>query len=158
MKKLQYFILLSLTLLLTAQVSADSVAGDVVRVVDPYIRAVPPGQKISASFLQLENSSDQPHTVVTASSPAAEVVELHSHIHENGMMKMRRVMKITIPAKGKTVLQPGGLHIMLINLKENLKLNQKVSLTLEFADGSKKTITAPVRKIQMPGMMKKMSL
>ncbi len=153
MKKLLPVIIIAL--LLTAPVFAASAASDVVSVIDPHVRAVPPGQKISAVFLQLENSSDQPHMLVAASSPAAEVVELHFHIHENGMMKMRRVMEITIPARGKTVLQPGGLHIMLINLKENLKLNQQVSLTLEFADGSNKTMTAPVRKILLPGMMKK---
>ena len=95
-------------------------------------------------------------SIVSASSPAAGVVELHTHIHDNGMMKMRRIEKIDIPAKGQTVLKPGGLHIMLINLKNNLKPGQEVSVTLKFSDGSEKTFTAPVRKIQMPGMMKKM--
>ncbi len=144
------------SLLFSSHLQANSQASDEISIVDPYVRAVPPGQKISAAFLQLDNASDSMQSIVSASSPAAEVVELHTHIHDNGMMKMRRIEKIDIPAKGKTLLKPGGLHIMLIDLKNNLKLGQEVSVTLKFSDGSEKTFSAPVRKIQMPGMMKKM--
>ncbi|MCK5665218.1 MAG: copper chaperone PCu(A)C, partial [Thiotrichaceae bacterium] len=83
----------------------------------------------------------------------SKVVELHTHTHENGMMMMRQVEKMDIPANGETTLQPGGLHIMLIGLHNELQLDQKVSLTLEFEDGSSKEIEAPVRKIMMKGMM-----
>ena len=129
-------------------------ASDSITVIAPYVRAVPPGQTVSAAFMQLENNADVIHTIVNASSPASRVVELHAHIHENGMMKMRRLETMDIPANDKTVLQPGGLHIMLIGLHEALKPDQKVSLTLRFADGSSKTIAAPVRKIMMQDMMK----
>lgn len=158
MKKLSFILFALSSLLLATNLFAASQASDVISVIEPHVRAVPPGQKISAAFLQLENSSNAMHSIVAASSPVADVVELHSHVHENGMMKMRRIASIDIPAKGKTVLKPGGLHIMLIGLKQKLQLDQKIPLTLEFADGSKKTIEAPVKKIQMPGMMmKKMS-
>lgn len=130
-----------------------SPASDHVIVIDPYVRAVPPGQTISAAFMQLENNSDLVRTIVNASSPVCKIVELHSHVHEYGMMKMRRLDSLDLAANGKTILQPGGLHIMLIGLQEKLKLDQKIPLTLEFADGSSKTITAPVRKIMMQDMM-----
>ena len=156
MKKLPYIMFALFSLLFSSHLQANSQASDEVTITDPYVRAVPPGQKISAAFLQLDNASDTMQSIVSASSPAAGVVELHTHIHDNGMMKMRRIEKIDIPAKGQTVLKPGGLHIMLINLKNNLKPGQEVSVTLKFSDGSEKTFTAPVRKIQMPGMMKKM--
>jgi len=129
-------------------------SADDVLIIDPYVRSVPPGQTVSAAFLQLENKSAETRSVINASSPVSKVVELHSHVHENGMMKMRRVDSIEIPAHGKTVLKPGGLHIMLIGLHKPLKLDQKVSITLEFKNGSRQTIEAPVRKIMMPGMMK----
>ena len=128
-------------------------AGNDVNIIDPYVRAVPPGQNVSAAFLQLENTSAETRTITNAVSSISRVVELHSHVHENGMMKMRRVDSIEIPANGKTVLEPGGLHIMLIGLHKPLKLDQKVSITLEFKNGSSQTIEAPVRKIMMPGMM-----
>lgn len=128
-------------------------ASDNVRAIDPYVRAVPPGQTISAAFMQLDNNSDVIRTIVNASSPVCKIVELHSHVHENGMMKMRRLDSLELAANDKTVLRPGGLHIMLIGLHEQLKLDQKIPLTLEFSDGSSKTITAPVRKIMMQDMM-----
>ena len=133
---------------------SPALASDV-SVIDPYVRAVPPGQTVSAAFLQFENSSDKPRSLINATSDVSRVVELHSHVHENGMMKMRQVESIEIPANGKTVLQPGGLHIMLIGLHDALKIDQKVAITLEFKDGSKQAIEAPVRKIMMKGMMMK---
>lgn len=129
-------------------------AADSINIVDPYVRAVPPGQTVSAAFMQLKNTSDQKHAIVNAKSTISKVVELHTHTHENGMMKMRQVEKMEIPANGETILQPGGLHIMLIGLQSTLTLDQKVALTLEFEDGSTKKIEAPVRKIMMKGMMK----
>ena len=129
-------------------------AAENMMIVDPYVRAVPPGQTVSACFMQLKNNSSMAHAIVKASSDVAKVVELHTHTHENGMMMMRQVEKMDIPANGETTLQPGGLHIMLIGLHNELKLDQKVSITLEFEDGSKKQIEAPVRKIMMKGMMK----
>ena len=62
---------------------------------------------------------------------------------------MRRIDKIDVPANGETVLKPGGLHVMLIGLKQDLKVGQIVPVTLTFEDGSKKKIEAPVRKIMM---------
>ena len=156
MKKLMHLLFILLAFTLSSNTIAATAASDSVTVIDPYVRAVPPGQTVSAAFMQFENTSGTMIAVVNASSPVSQVVELHTHTHENGMMKMRRVEKIDIPANGKTVLKPGGLHIMLIDLHEPLKLDQKVPVTLEFKDGSSKTIEAPVRKIMMKGMMKNM--
>jgi copper(I)-binding protein len=128
---------------------------DGITVIDPYVRAIPPGQSISAAFLQLNNNSDEMNYLIKATSPIANVVELHEHIHDKGMMKMRRVERIEIPAKSSTLLKPGGYHIMLIDLKGTLALDQKITINLEFSDGSKQIIIAPVRKIMMKGMMKK---
>ncbi len=138
--------------LLAATVAAT--AADSIVIVDPYVRAIPPGQTVSAAFMQVKNTSDQKHAIVKAKSTISKVVELHTHTQESGMMKMRQVEKMEIPANGETILQPGGLHIMLIDLHDALKLDQKVALTLEFEDGSTKDIEAPVRKIMMKGMMK----
>ena len=118
-----------------------------IQVQHPYARAVPPGQPISAAFMTLRNQSDKSNAVVSASSPAAKVVELHTHTMDGGMMKMRKVEKIDIPAKGEAVLKPGGLHIMLIGLKQQLKPGMKVELTLKFADGSQSMITMPVQQV-----------
>ena len=154
MNRLMQIFLVVLTMSLTGPVFSAS-ASDSVSVVDPYVRMVPPGQTVSAAFMTLKNASAAT-AVVNAKSTVSKVVELHTHTHEDGMMMMRRIDKIDLPANGETVLKPGGLHIMLIGLHEGLQLDQKVSITLEFADGSSKVIEAPVRKIMMKGMMKGM--
>ncbi len=150
-----FFVLLNLSFAMSLLLLINTaMAENGISIVDPYVRAVPPGQTVSAAFLQIENSTDKVRFIVNAASPVSRVVELHSHVHEDGMMKMRKVEAIEIPAKGKTVLKPGGLHIMLIDLHDKLEIDQKVAITLEFKDGSQQSIEAPVRKIIMPGMMK----
>jgi periplasmic copper chaperone A len=84
--------------------------------------------------------------LVKADNSIAKVAELHTHLHEGGMMKMRQVPAIEIKAKGEAVLQPSGLHIMLIDIKNPLKEGDKVAITLGFDDGSSKRIEAPIRK------------
>ena len=145
----------SLSLVIAVQLAFASLplmavqdAAGSVSVTDPYVRAVPPGQKSSAAFMKLRNASDVEHAVVSADSAAAEIVELHTHVKEGGMMKMRQIETITVPAGSETVLKPGGLHVMLINLKQVLKAGDSVSVTLVFEDGSKKEVRAPVRKIR----------
>ncbi len=144
-------LLFSACLLLIANLSfAKGVSVDA-----PYVREVPPGQMISATFMTLKNDSDKAIALIKASSDVAKNVELHEHVHEDGMMKMRQVPKIVIPAHGTTELKPGGYHIMLIGLKRKIKSGDKVTLNLEFDNGNKETISATVKKVMM-GMMKGM--
>lgn len=119
---------------------------------DPYARAVPPGQPNSAVFLSLTNPSMQDRALVSAESPAAETTELHTHINENGMMRMRRIDRIPLPAGETVTLKPGGLHIMLIGLKQTLEPGASVDLTLIYDDGGKMSVQAPVRKIGTPSL------
>lgn len=149
MKFISSTVFVILSLVLSHNIALANVTVD-----DPYVRDVAPGQTVSAAFLQLNNTSAETRYIVNATSAVSKVVELHAHVHENGMMKMRRIEEIEIPANGKTVLEPGGLHIMLIGLHKPLKIDQKVSITLEFKNGNSQTVEAPVRKIMMPGMMK----
>jgi copper(I)-binding protein len=127
---------------------AAALAGGALTVQDPYARAVPPGQPNSAVFMRVVNGGDAPRALVGGKSEAAEVVELHTHTMEDGMMKMRRVERIEIPAKGAVSLEPGGLHVMLIGLKRNLAPDDSVALTLNLDDGSALHVQAPVREVQ----------
>lgn len=129
-------------------------ASESIMVHEPYARAMPPGQPNSGAFMTFKNSDSGAHAVVSATSTVSKVVELHTHVHKNGMMMMRRIDKIDIPANGETVLKPGGLHIMFIGLKADMKVGQTVPVTLTFEDGSKKDIEMPVRKIMMKMDMK----
>jgi len=135
-----------------AAASAQSSTQPFVEVVAPYVRAVPPGVPNSAAFMTLRNTGSRALTLVGASSPVAQAVELHAHQMNDGVMSMRRIDEIAIAPLGKVVLKPGGLHIMLIGLTRALKPGSPVELTLHFADGSKKKLAAPV---VMPGRAKR---
>jgi periplasmic copper chaperone A len=136
--------------------SAPLFASDI-HIEAPYVRAVPPSQSNSASFMVIHNNSDTERTLVGADSAVANVVELHEHRHENGMMKMRRIDGgIKIGAHSTATLQPGGLHIMLIGLKKRLVPGEMVAITLKFDDGSTQAIHAEIRKLAMKMDNKKM--
>jgi copper(I)-binding protein len=124
---------------------------DQISVVDPYVRMAPPGAKVTAAFMVVKNTSDKDIQIVKADSPVANVTELHNHINDNGVMRMRQVKEIALPAKGEAVLKPGGYHVMLIDMKAPLKEGDKVAITLKFSDGGTKTIEVPVKK-SMIGM------
>lgn len=128
---------------------ADGVA-DAIEITSPYARAVPSGQPNSAVFMALGNPLAAEHALVAAESPAADVVELHTHRMEGSMMRMRRIERIPLPAGAAVSLQPGGLHVMLIGLKRQLVPGDEVVVDLVFDDGSRRQITAPVREIQPP--------
>jgi copper(I)-binding protein len=113
----------------------------------PYARAVPPETPASAAFMLIKNPGDDTRKLVKASSPVAAVVELHTHEMKNGMMQMRQVESITIPAQGQTELKPGGYHIMLIQLQQALVVGENIPLTVEFDDGSTQTLDVPVQEI-----------
>lgn len=103
----------------------------------------------SAGFMGLQNSGSVAHKIVSASSPASGMVELHTHTNDNGVMRMRQVESIEIPAGGATTLQPGGLHLMLMMLKQPLVAGQDIDIQVKFEDGSTKDIKAQVRKFDM---------
>ena len=145
---LKLLLSMSILMLLSNASYADSIT-----VKHPYVRAVPTGHPNSAAFMVLKNTSGQDRSLVNARSAISKVVELHTHKKEGGMMRMRRVDKIDIKSGSKTVLKPGGLHVMFIGLKQALKVGDKVDLELEFDDGTKMKLRAPVKMVA--GMHKK---
>lgn len=126
--------------------SATCLAADAITIIDPYVRLAPPGARATGAYMVVRNAGETALSIVKAASPAAKTVELHTHIHDGGVMRMRQVKDIPLPAKGEAVLAPGGYHVMLIDMKAPLKEGDKVAITLGFSDGSTKSIEAPVRR------------
>lgn len=113
---------------------------------DPWVREAPPNAKVLAGYMSIMNHAKQSATLVGASSPQFEKVELHRTMTEKGMAKMVAQDSIEIPG-GKTVnFEPGGLHIMLINPVKPLKVGDKVELTLKFREGGTMKVSAIVKK------------
>jgi len=121
-------------------------AADGISAVGPFVRLAPPGAQATGAFMVLKNSGDKDVKLVRAASPAAKIVELHDHINDGGVMKMRKVDAVDIKAKGEAVLKPGSLHVMLIDLTAPMKEGDKIPLTLGFDDGSSKQIEVPVMR------------
>jgi len=141
-------------LLVFIALPANSYA-DSISVKHPYARAVPEGQPNSAAFMVLKNSSEQDRALVNAKSNVSSFVELHTHKKENGMMRMRRVDQIDIKANSETVLKPGGLHVMFIGLKHQLKQDDEIDLELIFDDGRNIKLSVPVKMVEGMKHMKK---
>jgi len=116
-------------------------------VTDGYIRGLPPGQMTTAAFMRLHNSAGQAIRIEGASSPAAERAEFHRSSRRDGMMSMQSLDAIAVPASGQVVLEPGGVHLMLINLTGPLLDGDSAELTLQLADGQQLIVTLPVRSV-----------
>lgn len=99
----------------------------------------------TAAYLTLVNPTDRDAVIVSASSPAARSVEIHEMAMDGGVMRMRRIERITVPARGTTKLAPGGLHLMLIDLPRPVAEGEQVAIVLRLADGSEVRISAPVK-------------
>jgi len=111
----------------------------------PYARPTREGQMVGAGYLKLANKGPVDR-LVSATSPAAGSVEIHSMSMEGDVMKMRQIDAIEI-ATGQTVeLKPGGYHLMLMGLKAPLKVGEKFPLTLKFEKSGEVVVTVNVEE------------
>lgn len=121
-------------------------------VAEPWVRATVPQQKATGAFMQL--TSDVDARLVSAASPLADVVEIHEMRMEGSVMKMSPVRGLDLPAGKAVELKPGGYHVMLMGLKQQVKEGDRVPLTLviETKDGSRQTLelTAAARPLNAP--------
>ena len=115
----------------TATIAAD------VEIKDAWVRGTVTGQQATGAFLEITSKAGA--VLVGASSPAAAVTEIHEMKMDGGVMKMRPVARLELPA-GQTVhLAPGGYHVMLMKLKQPLKKGESIPLTLQ-VEGPDKTV------------------
>ncbi len=116
-----------------------------------YVLLTSPGARVSAAFMSIGNPGSEARKLVRAECPAAKAVELHAHVIENGLVKVRKVEHIDVPAQGQVDLKSGGFYLMLIDLKTDHKEGDPVVITLTFDDGSRKQIAAPLRREAVAG-------
>lgn len=134
-----------------------------VEVTQAWARASAKMARAGAAYVTLENAGDAPDKLVSASTPVAKKAELHTHIKDGDVMKMRAVQSIEVGPHAKVALKPGGLHIMLMGLKAPLDKGTHFPLTLVFEKAGKMTVDVSVEGIaamgpggghDMPGGMK----
>lgn len=128
MKKI-YAIFLSLFMM--AASAEHAVQLNSLKIKDPYARATVPAQKAGGGFMTIENAGAA-DKLIAVSSPVAKEMQLHTMSMEGNVMKMRQVQSIDVPAKGSVELRPGGLHLMFIDLKAQLKPGDQIPVRLKF--------------------------
>lgn len=123
-----------------------------VDVADAWVRATVPGQQTAGAYMTLRSTTDA--RLVGASSPVAKVVEIHEMKVDGGVMSMRAIEKLDLPAGHAVTLSPGGYHVMLMGLVQPLKSGERVPLTLVVEDraGKRQAVetTVPVRSTAAP--------
>ncbi len=135
------------SLILTSLVLAATASAATLSAHDPYVREVPPGSPATAAFMTLHNSSDSAVRLISADNSIAEHAELHNHVDVDGVMQMRQIEAIEVPAGGSASLAPGGLHLMLIGLQSPVTEGDKVGLSLNFDNGETLELDVPVRPV-----------
>ncbi len=131
--------------------AAHEASKDGVTVVHPWVRATPGGATVGAAYLEIKLAAGASDRLIGVSSPVAGKVEIHTHLNEGGVMKMRRVDAVALKPGASHLLQPSGDHIMLMDLKGPLKEGDLVALTLSFEKAGAVTIEATVEPIGAKG-------
>jgi copper(I)-binding protein len=114
----------------------------------PFSRATPGGAQVGAGYMTITNKGAAADRLISASSPAAEKVQVHEMTMQNNIMKMRELAGGLLIDAGKTVsLAPGGYHLMIMGLKAPLKAGDKVPVILMFEKAGKVEVTLDVQAI-----------
>ena len=109
-----------------------------------WTREGPPSVSNGAVYLVINNSGAQDVELIGGSTTAAESVEFHTHVHENGLMKMKRINHVEIPPGTLVEFSPGERHIMLLELFDPLKAGDVFPITLHFAEAEDMEVTVQV--------------
>jgi hypothetical protein len=117
-----------------------------IKVMAPWTRAAVSGSN-GAVYLKLMNEGGNADVLLSAYTAVAEVVEIHqTKIDEHEVMQMVPIGRIEVPAGSSVSLEPGGKHIMLINLKQDLKPGEKITVTFNFEQSGPITLEADIRE------------
>ncbi len=124
-------------------VASDVTKGDIT-VADAWARASI--VKNGAAYVTIMNRGAKADRLIAAATPVAGKAELHTHVMDGDIVRMRRVAAFEVAAESHTALKPGSMHIMLMGLKKPLKSGEMIPLTLTFETAGRIEVMAHVRK------------
>jgi len=125
--------------------AAFAAEGDV-WVSEAWMRPVILLDRPGGAYMTITNKGKEDDKLISVTSPLASHVEIHQHLHENGMMKMIKEAYMPVPAGKQSKAKPGGFHLMIFGLKKKLALGEEFPLTLTFEKAGKIEIMAKVMK------------
>jgi copper(I)-binding protein len=135
-----------------ALLAAGAAHAGEITITDPYARSANP--RSGAAFMHIENVGPADR-LIAARGDVAKRIELHTHIMEDGVARMREVEGgIEIPADGMVMLQRGGLHVMMMGIETPLKQGDSFPLTLVFEQAGEVEVEVTVDNERAPGEMK----
>ena len=137
MKTLFFFVLFAMTVFNTSHAQSIS---------KPWIKLPMPMMKMTGAYMVISNDSDKAMNLTAIEGEDCEAYEIHTHEKVDGVMKMRQLQKLEIPAHGSVTLKPKSYHVMMIQLNKKLTEGEKRKMTLIFDNGKKIEIEAPVKK------------
>jgi copper(I)-binding protein len=136
-----------LALAINGQVHAQAPDAKSIVVDHPWARATPAGAKTGAAYMTLINNGSSGDRLVGATTPVADAVQFHSVSEENGVSRMREMRAVDVAPGGKVTFSPGGMHVMMVGLKQPLKEGQSFPLALSFEKAGKVDVMVSVAKV-----------
>lgn len=127
--------------------AAEPVQAGTLEIRTPWARASVGTERPTAAYMTIRNTGDQPDRLLRIETPVAARAQIHAMVEEDDVTKMRPAGDLEIPSGGEVRLEPGGLHLMLMQLERPLKEGAAVSLTLVFERAGEVTVDAPVAGI-----------
>lgn len=130
-----------------APASAHSYKAGALEIGHPWARETPASAKTGAAFFKVTNTGTEPDRLIAIETEAAEKVEIHESIDQQGVARMRPVGAVELPPGQQTALQPGGYHLMLIGLKEPLAEGMRLPAVLVFEKAGKLSVEFAVESM-----------
>lgn len=122
-----------------------------VTVAHPWVRATPDGATVTAAFMEIKTAKDVSDRLISATSPAAGRVEVHTHSMDGEIMKMRRVDALDLKPGKSEILKPMGSHMMLLDVKQPLKEGDLVKMQLTFEKAGTVEVEGTVEPVAAMG-------
>lgn len=126
-------------------VSLSSAAANL-EISDAWIKNLPSVVPVRSGYMLIRNNSAQAVSITNIESEVFTQIDIHETVEKNGMITMRPVMKLNIPAGQIFQLSPGGFHLMMANPNRELKPGDRIDVTLHFESGESRLIKMTVKK------------
>ncbi len=142
-RKIQFLAAVALTIAAIIAFTITVKAGEL-RVTASAAPASIGAARTGAAYVTISNETGMADRLVSVASDIARKTEIHNHLMEDGVMKMRRADGVDIPAGGQVTFRPGGYHVMFFGLTAPLQVGDSFRLELAFENAGKTEITVPV--------------
>jgi copper(I)-binding protein len=130
--------------------SSNHTSDSLIHITNVRVNPIFAGMPVTAAYFTIHNKGDKSIRLVTIKGDISKRIEIHEHTMSKGLMKMQEVKGgVELPVGETTAFQPGGYHIMIMDLNQDIKEGDVIDLTLEFDDNSIQTIKATAKKPSM---------